>query len=87
MREKFSRGDDRKEQYHNLNSLRQTGKVEDFNLLFRKTLSGFSNDYFPPEMRLHQHLEKLKFHIKREVKCRNPKDLEEAMRIALIINI
>lgn len=84
LRENFSRGYDRQEQYHRFNSLRQTGRVEDFNLQFRKTISEFSNDYFPPEMRLHQYLEKLKFHIKREVKCRNPKDLEEAMRVALI---
>lgn len=86
LRENFSRGYDKQEQYHKFNSLRQIGRVEDFNLQFRKAVSEFSNDYFSPEMRLHQYLEKLKFHIKREVKCRNPKDLEEAMRIALIFD-
>ncbi len=86
LRENFSRGYDKQEQYHKFNSLRQIGRIEDFNLQFRKAVNEFSNDYFPPEMRLHQYLEKLKFHIKREVKCRNPKDLEEAMRIALIFD-
>lgn len=65
--------------------LKQSERVN-FNFQFRKAISEFLYDYFPPEMRLHQYFEKLKFHVKRVIHSRNPKDLEEAMRIALVFD-
>lgn len=65
-------------------NLRQNGRIEAFNNHFDKLLKELPADYYTEELKLDMYLSQLKPNIKREVKCKNPMNLNSAMRTALL---
>lgn len=59
-------------------------KVDAFNKKFRQISDEIPDTIFTKEWLLLMYISKLKFNIQKEVRYRNPENLAEAMRIALI---
>lgn len=85
LKEQFSKGyDDTQELYNKLMRIKQTAKVDAFNRKFRQISDEIPDNIFTEELLLLMYISKLKFNIQKEVRYRNPENLAEAMRIALI---
>lgn len=82
----FTKQHDSQEQIEKFEALKQTGKIDEFNLHFLLSLEVFSGESMKEETKLNWYLTKLKMNLRTEVKCRDPKNLDDAMRIALLID-
>ena len=73
-------------QFHaeSLMNLRQNGRIDAFNNHFETILKELPADYYSEEAKLDMYLSHLNSNIKREVKCKNPMNLNSAMRAALL---
>lgn len=84
LKEQFSKGYDTQELYNKFMRIKQTAKVDAFNKKFRQISDEIPDNTFTEEFLLLMYISKLKFNIQKEVRYRNPENLAEAMRIALI---
>lgn len=85
LSEYFNKEHVAQEQTERFETLKQAGRIDKFNLAYILALELLSNEPSSDSMKMNFNLTKLKVNLRTEVKCRDPKTLDEAMRIALLM--